>query len=180
MTASARQTWAAGVVAARPGERVLEVGCGHGVLVALLAERAGEVLGVDRSPTMVAAAARRNRAAVEAGRVRLQAAALSDADLGSVPFDVVVCFDVRALTDPAQEATWDVVDRVLAPSGRVVVAFSVMTPRTADDVVATVTRLGSARGLGLAAVHRRAAAAGIGSAAVELRRPAGAAPPPPG
>jgi hypothetical protein len=112
--------------------------------------------------------------------VRLQAAALSDADLGSVPFDVVVCFDVRALTDPAQEATWDVVDRVLAPSGRVVVAFSVMTPGTADDVVATVTRLGGARGLGLAAVHRRAAAAGIGSAAVELRRPAGAAPPPPG
>ncbi|WP_448611936.1 class I SAM-dependent methyltransferase [Geodermatophilus sp. URMC 60] len=180
MAASARQTWAAGVVAPQPGERVLEVGCGHGVLAALLAERGGEVLAVDRSPTMAAAAGRRNRAAVEAGRVRLQAAALSDADLGSAPFDVVVAFDVRAFSDPGQEATWDVVDRVLAPAGRVVVAFSVMTPGAEDDVVATVTRLTGARGLVLAAVHRRAGAAGIGSAAVELRRRAAAAPPPSG
>ena len=140
-----RQTWAAGVVAAQPAERVLEVGCGHGVLVALLAERAGEVVGVDRSPTMVAVAGRRNRAAVEAGRVRLQAAALSDADLGNRPFDVVVSFDVRAFWDPAQAATWDVVSRVLAPAGRVVVAFSVMTPGSADDVAATVARLAGAR-----------------------------------
>ncbi len=173
----ARQSWAAGVVAPQPGERVLEVGCGHGVLAALLAERAGEVLAVDRSPAMVAAAGRRNRAAVEAGRVRLQAAALSDADLGPDPFDVVVGFDVRAFWDPAQQATWDVVDRVLAPAGRVVVAFSVMTPGTEEDVVAAVSRLAGARGLVPAGVHRRAAAAGIGSAAVELRR---RTPPPAG
>ncbi|SDY87314.1 Methyltransferase domain-containing protein [Geodermatophilus africanus] len=180
VAASARQSWAADVVAPQPGERVLEVGCGHGVLAALLAERAGEVLAVDRSPTMVAAAGRRNRAAVEAGRVRLQAAALADADLGSGPFDVVVGFDVRALWDPAQEMTWDVVDRVLAPDGRVIVAFSVMTPGTEDDVVAAVSRLAGARGLVAAGVHRRAVGEGIGSAAVELRRPAAAATPPSG
>ena len=176
VAASARQTWVAGVVAARPGERVLEVGCGHGVLVALLAERAGEVLGVDRSPAMVAAAGRRNRAAVEAGRVRLQAAALSDADLGAQPFDVVVSFDVRAFWDPARAATWDVVSRVLAPAGRVVVAFSVMTPRAEDDVAATVARLAGARGLAVRAVHRRSSAT-IASAAVELHRADGDPPP---
>jgi SAM-dependent methyltransferase len=180
VAASARQSWAAGVVAPQSAERVLEVGCGRGVLVALLAERAGEVLAVDRSPAMVAAAGRRNREAVEAGRVRLQAAALADADLGSDPFDAVVGFDVRAFWDPAQEATWDVVDRVLAPGGRVLVAFSVMTPGTEDDVVAAVSRLAGARGLVPAGVHRRAVGEGIGSAAVELRRPAAAAPPPSG
>ena len=172
VAASARLTWAAGVVAPQPGERVLEVGCGHGVLVALLADRVGEVLGIDRSPTMVTAAARRNRAAVEAGRVRLQAAALSDADLGPHPFDVVVSFGVRAFWDPAQEATWDVVDRVLAPAGRVVVAFSVMTPGAEDDVVATVARLAGDRGLAVSAL-RRGRTAPMESAAVELRRPAG-------
>jgi cyclopropane fatty-acyl-phospholipid synthase-like methyltransferase len=177
---SARQSWAAGVVAPQPGERVLEVGCGHGVLVALLAERAGEVLAVDRSPAMVAAAGRRNRAAVEAGRVRLQAAALADADLGSDPFDAVVAFDVRTFWDPAQEATWEVVDRVLTPAGRVVVAFSVMTPRTEDDVVTAVSRLAGGCGLVPTGLHRRAADGGAGSVAVELRRPAAAAPPPSG
>jgi ubiquinone/menaquinone biosynthesis C-methylase UbiE len=173
VAASARLGWAAGVVAPRPGERVLEVGCGHGVLVALLAERAGEVVGVDRSPTMVTAAGRRNRAAVEGGRVRLQAAALHEADLGPHPFDVVVSFNVRALSDPAQEVTWDVVSRVLAPAGRVVVAFSVMTPGVEDDVVAAVARLAGDRGLAVAAVHRGETAP-FASAAVELRRPADA------
>jgi SAM-dependent methyltransferase len=180
VAASARQSWAAGVVAPQPGERVLEVGCGHGVLVALLAERAGEVLAVDRAPAMVAAAVRRNRVAVESGRVRLQAVALADADLGSDPFDAVVGFDVRAFWDPAQEATWDVVDRVLAPAGRVLVAFSVMAPGAEDDVVAAVSRLAGTRGLVPTGVYRRAVAEGIGSAAVELRRPAAAAPPPSG
>ena len=61
--ASDRLVWAAAVVDPAPGERVLEVGCGHGVLVSLLAERigTGQVVAVDRSPTMIAAAARRNQ-----------------------------------------------------------------------------------------------------------------------
>lgn len=169
MAVSERLAWAAGVVAPRPGERVLEVGCGHGVLVSLLADRGCEVLGVDRSPAMVAAAGRRNRTAVEAGRVRLQAAVLQDADLGPDAFDVVVSFNVRALHDPAQEATWDVVDRVLAPAGRVVVAFSVMTPGADAAVVDTVARLAAGRGLAVAAVHHGATAP-MASAAAELRR----------
>ncbi|MGY1636221.1 class I SAM-dependent methyltransferase [Geodermatophilus sp. SYSU D00742] len=166
---SERLAWAAAVVAPSAGERVLEVGCGHGVLVALLAGRGAEVLGLDRSPAMVAAAARRNRAAVEAGRVRLQAAQLLDADLGSGPFDVVVSFDVRAFWDAGAPRTWDVVDRVLACDGRVVVAFSLMTAGADGPVVDAVTRLGADRGLAVHAVHRRRTAP-IESVAVELRR----------
>ncbi|MFW3172309.1 class I SAM-dependent methyltransferase [Geodermatophilus sp. CPCC 206100] len=171
-SASERLAWTADLVAPRAGERVLEVGCGHGVLVALLAERAGEVLAVDRSPTMVAAATRRNRAAVDAGRVRLHAAALRDADLGTEPFDVVVSFNVRAFWDADEEATWDVVARVLAPGGRVLVAFSVMTPGAEGPVVEAVGRLAGARGLVLSAVHPGPTAP-IVSAAVEVRRPPG-------
>ncbi len=165
---SERLAWAAGVVAPTAGERVLEVGCGHGVLVALLAERAAEVLAVDRSATMVVAATRRNRAAVDAGRVRLQAATLAAADLGPERFDAVVSFNVRAFWDAGAEQTWDVVHRVLVPGGRVVVAFSVMTPGADRPVVDAVTRLASARGLGVRAVHR-ARTAPTESAAVEVR-----------
>jgi SAM-dependent methyltransferase len=167
--ASARLAWAADVVAPRPGERVLEVGCGHGVLVALLAERldGGEVVAVDRSPTMIAAATRRNRAAVDAGRVRLAAAVLTDADLGQPRFDAVVSFNVRAFwTPPAPE--WDVVRRVLQPGGRAVVAYSVMTPDGHAAIEGAVSDLAGRRGLRITAVHR-APTEPIESAAIELR-----------
>lgn len=170
MRASERLAWAAGVAAPRAGERVLEVGCGHGVLLSLLAERVadGEVVGVDRSATMTAAAGRRNAGAVAAGRVRLHTARLTEADLGAAPFDVAVSFDVRAFwTPPAPE--WDVVARVLRPGGRVVVAFSVMTPGALEPVTAATTRLAAERGFAQVAVHRGATTPHP-SAAVELRR----------
>ncbi|WP_369252003.1 methyltransferase domain-containing protein [Geodermatophilus amargosae] len=163
----------AGVVAATPGERVLEVGCGAGVLVTLLAAAVGpgRVVAVDRSARMVAAAARRNRAAVEEGRVRLLAAALVDADLGAERFDAVVAVDVRAFwTPPAPE--WDVVARVLAPGGRVVLGASVMRPGDADRVRAEVAAAAGRRGFAVTA----AAQAGTDpfpTATIELRRPGG-------
>lgn len=40
----------------RPGERILDVGCGEGSLTRRIAERGAEVLGIDNSPEMVAAA----------------------------------------------------------------------------------------------------------------------------
>jgi cyclopropane fatty-acyl-phospholipid synthase-like methyltransferase len=169
-SASERLAWTAGLVAPRAGERVLEVGCGHGVLVALLAERAAAVLAVDRSPTMITAAARRNRAAVDAGRVRLQAAPLRDADLNTGPFDAVVSFNVRAFWNADEDATWDRVAQVLAPGGRVLVAFSIMAPGDERSIAEAVGRLAAARGLAVAAVHSRPTAP-IASAAVEVRRP---------
>lgn len=44
---------------ARPGERILDLGCGDGVLTAQLAARGATVIGVDASPDLVAAAVER-------------------------------------------------------------------------------------------------------------------------
>jgi SAM-dependent methyltransferase len=162
--------WTADVVAPSPSDRVLEVGCGHGVLVSLIAARltTGLVVGIDRSARMIAAATRRNRPAIEAGRIRLMAAALTEADLEGQPFDVVVSFNVRAFwTSPAPE--WNVVDRVLAPGGRAVVAWSLMGAEMQAPVEEAVGRLAGARGLVAAGLYRGRTTP-TESVALELRR----------
>ncbi len=57
-----------------PADRVLELGFGPGSAVRAIAAAAcsGLVLGIDRSPEMLAQASRRNRRAIEQGRVELR------------------------------------------------------------------------------------------------------------
>src|SRR5262245_26420833 len=45
------------VLAPRPGERILDIGCGDGILTRKLVDLGCEVVGVDGSPDMVRAAA---------------------------------------------------------------------------------------------------------------------------
>ena len=137
--ASDRLRWAADVVAPQPGDRVLEVGSGHGVLVGLLADEVvtGEVVGLDRSPTMTATAARRNRAHVEAGRVRLQTGTFEDAVLGAEPFDRLVAFNVALFHRSADP--WARVDRLLQPAGEAYVFHQLMDPTAHQRVLTDFT-----------------------------------------
>lgn len=68
----------------RPADRVLEIGCGHGVAATLVCERleGGRLTAVDRSPKMIQAATRRNARYIEAGKAEFFVANLEDLDLG--------------------------------------------------------------------------------------------------
>jgi len=94
--ASERFVWAVDTLKVRPADRLLEVGCGHGVAVSLVCERltTGTITAIDRSPKMIEMATRRNREHVEAGRAVLETVALEDADLGDRRFDKVFAFNV--------------------------------------------------------------------------------------
>lgn len=103
-----------------PGDRVLEIGCGHGVAATLVCERleGGRLTGVDRSPKMIDAAARRNAAFVEAGRAEFLVRHLENLDLGDRRFDKV--FAVRVgLFHREPERAHALVERWLAPGGTV-------------------------------------------------------------
>ena len=69
--ASGRLRWAVELLEVAPGNRILKVGCGHGVAVSLVCERleSGRITAADRSPTMIEMARRRNRARAEKGAV---------------------------------------------------------------------------------------------------------------
>ena len=77
-------------LAVREGERVLEIGCGHGVAATYLCERGARLVAIDRSPAMIAAAARRNAAFVQSGAAEFLVTALEDADLGVRRFDAIL------------------------------------------------------------------------------------------
>jgi SAM-dependent methyltransferase len=115
--ASERQEWAVGVLDVRPSDRLLEVGCGHGVALSLACERLvdGRIVGVDRSPTMTEMAARRNGAHVASGRAELVTGLFERLALPG-PLDKVFAFHVAAFWRRPKELLARTAE-VLAPSG---------------------------------------------------------------
>jgi SAM-dependent methyltransferase len=117
--ASERFVWAIDTLAVRPADRLLEIGCGHGVAVSLVCERltTGTIVAIDRSPKMIEMATRRNREHIEAGRALLEAVALEKADLGKRRFDKVFAFNVAPFwLEP--KAAFGIVRKHLAKDGR--------------------------------------------------------------
>ena len=100
-----------------PNDRVLEIGCGHGVAATLVCERleGGHLTAIDRSPKMIDAATKRNAAYVEAGKAEFLVAKLEDMDLGERRFDVIFAVRVRRF-----HAEPELAERWLAPGGRIV------------------------------------------------------------
>ena len=75
-----RNAWAVSLMDVQPSDCVLEIGFGPGIAIQEIARRAtrGHVVGIDRSRVMRAQAARRNAAAMRAGRVSLIVASVDD------------------------------------------------------------------------------------------------------
>lgn len=108
-------------VAPQPGDRILEIGCGHGVFVDRLCQALagdGEVIAVDRSPSMVEAAARRNIRWVEAGVATFRMSSAVDLDLEVGSLDAAVAIRVRGVWSDGAE-TLERVAGWLRPGGAV-------------------------------------------------------------
>jgi ubiquinone/menaquinone biosynthesis C-methylase UbiE len=108
----------------RPHDRVLEIGCGHGVAATLVCERleGGHLTAIDRSPKMIEAATRRNAPHIAAGRAEFLVATLEDLDLGDRRFDKV--FAVRVgLFHREPDRARSIAERWLAPGGAVFAFF---------------------------------------------------------
>src|SRR5829696_489574 len=117
---SERFGWAVDTLALDPADRVLEIGCGHGVAVSLVCEQltSGRITAIDRSKKMIEMAARRNREHVAAGRAVLTTVALETADLGDERFDKIFAFNVAPFWLQPKEAL-GIAGRHLAPEGAV-------------------------------------------------------------
>ena len=113
---SNRLLWAVETLDVQPDDRILEVGCEHGVAVSLVCERldGGRITAVDRSPRMIEMAVRGNHR--YAGKARFIAASLEQADLEEGVYSQVFAVHVAALHHPGEAL--DTVRRRLADGGR--------------------------------------------------------------
>lgn len=108
----------------QPGDRVLEIGCGHGVAATLVCARlrGGSYLAVDRSASMIAAATRRNAAFVQDGTARFVCGDFETFAPGEARFDKVFAMRVRLFkTDPDRARA--LASRWLAPGGQLFVQY---------------------------------------------------------
>jgi len=108
------------LVSLRPGEKVLDVGCGTGSLAIAARRRvsaSGTVAGIDPAPEMVARA--RQKAVSASSDVRFETAVIESLPFDSGEFDVVLSsLMIHHLPKRIRPAAFAEVHRVLKPSGR--------------------------------------------------------------
>ncbi|MDQ2998652.1 MAG: methyltransferase domain-containing protein [Chloroflexota bacterium] len=117
--------WSVGLLHIQPNDRILEIGfgAGRGLALALAQAHQGRVTGVDLSAAMIRAAARRNRTAIEHGRLLLVRGNVATLPLGEQRFDKL--FSIHTFyfwPDPSAVCTRLI--SVLAHPGRLVSTFA--------------------------------------------------------
>ena len=116
--------WVVDLLQLSPRDRVLEVGFGPGLAVERIAARTGQgrVVGVDHSELMRRQAARRNRAALAAGRVELHVGSVERLPLEAAGFTHALAVNSLQFW-PDLPAALAELRRVLRPEGRLLLAL---------------------------------------------------------
>lgn len=96
-----------------PGDQILDLGCGDGGLIAQL-PAGTRAIGIDHSPTMIAAARRRNQRAIAAGRCRFAIADMRALPVADGSIDRIIasnilyfCNDLPALIGECRRVARD-------------------------------------------------------------------------
>jgi cyclopropane fatty-acyl-phospholipid synthase-like methyltransferase len=150
MAVPERLRWAVEVLEIRPGDQILELGCGPGAAVELVCERldGGRITAIDRSPTAIERARRRNAEQVEAGRARFVCLEVAAAGSLGSRFDKVFAVNVNLFWTRRPDAELEVVKALLRRGAGLHLVFE--TPpgggadRAARAVVAALTDHGFA------------------------------------
>jgi len=119
-----RNSWTVNLLAIKPDERVLEIGCGPGYGLELCAGQLtdGSIVGIDHSATMLDQARRRNRRHIDNGIASLLCGGLEC--LASLPYQFDKIFSANvAQFFPDKTQAFALIFNATAPGGTVASTF---------------------------------------------------------
>jgi ubiquinone/menaquinone biosynthesis C-methylase UbiE len=127
-----------GLAQVKPGDCVLEVGCGTGTLT-LAAKRqaglSGKVFGIDVIPGMIELSQRKAKQANE--DITFQLGSIDDIPFPANHFDVVMCsFMIFHMSETTRRKGIEEVYRVLKPQGRLLVLDLALPPQPLPRAIA--------------------------------------------
>lgn len=123
----------------RPGETVVDLGCGGGLDVFLAAQKvgpAGKAIGIDMTPAMIELA-RKNAAKSGVANVEFHLATIDKLPLPDASVDCVISNCVINLA-PDKNAVFREIARVLKPGGRLAVSDIALKQMLPDDLAKDV------------------------------------------
>jgi cyclopropane fatty-acyl-phospholipid synthase-like methyltransferase len=128
-----RLTRAVAALSVRPGDTILEVGCGNGGAVTLVCERldGGKILAIDRSVPMITLAKQRNAANIASGKAAFRAidlVALSVSDR----FDKIFAVNVNTFWRRPVPRELALIKKLLRPKGVLHLFFESPEPRAQE------------------------------------------------
>jgi SAM-dependent methyltransferase len=132
--------WTLALLDIQPDDRLLEIGFGPGVAIALASKMASEglIAGVDHSEVMVRQASRRNARAIRDGRVILQLGSVANLPKFNESFDKIFTINsIHFWHEPVD--CLKALGKLLRPGGRIAVTLQ---PRSRRATEATTKAIG--------------------------------------
>lgn len=135
--------WVADLLEVRPGDGVLEVGFGPGVIIQRLASltTSGLVAGIDQSQEMLDQASTRNATAIQSRRVDLRCGSVESLPFHDNSFDKVIAINSMQVWPDTNPGLREI-RRVMKPDGRIALGFTPYSGQAKSGLEKTLTEAG--------------------------------------
>ncbi len=157
-----RLRWAVETLSVKPDESILEIGCGHGIAAALIAEKltTGKIVAIDRSEKAIQTAIKRNENHLSSGKLEFHTTSLHEADFGDIRFNKIFAVNVNVFwLTPTKELA--VLKKLLSPDG-ILYLFYEPPASKAQEIVDKISRNFQAGGFTVRGVLFKELASALG------------------